>query len=65
MLVIADGRIQDAGTFQELVDKRGAFADFIQQYLTEAPEEELERKNYFSCNHIIFNWAFSFRIAIT
>jgi len=30
---MADGKISEVGTYQELLDRKGAFADFLYSYL--------------------------------
>jgi len=39
--VMVDGRISEIGTYQELLDRKGAFVDFLYAYLeTEEMDEE-------------------------
>jgi len=33
IIVMADGKISEVGTYQELLDRKGAFADFLYSYL--------------------------------
>ena len=40
IVVMKDGRISEVGTYQELIQNDGAFADFITTYLTEEPANE-------------------------
>ncbi|ODM88268.1 Multidrug resistance-associated protein 1 [Orchesella cincta] len=40
--VMMDGRISESGTYQELLDKKGAFADFLHQHLTSEDVTEVE-----------------------
>jgi len=36
IIVMKDGEISEMGTFNDLLNRRGAFADFINLYLTES-----------------------------
>ncbi|KAF5296657.1 hypothetical protein FQR65_LT10197 [Abscondita terminalis] len=40
IIVLKDGEVSEVGTYKELLDKKGAFAEFIIQHLHEADEEE-------------------------
>ncbi|XP_077131258.1 multidrug resistance-associated protein 1-like [Ranitomeya variabilis] len=40
IIVMADGRISDVGTYSELLDKNGDFADFLQTYALTGEQEE-------------------------
>ncbi|XP_065072690.1 multidrug resistance-associated protein 1 isoform X3 [Ochlerotatus camptorhynchus] len=40
IFVMKDGEISESGSYQELMDKKGAFADFLIQHLQEVNEEE-------------------------
>ncbi|CAG0921145.1 unnamed protein product, partial [Notodromas monacha] len=43
IIVMANGKISEMGTYEELMDKRGAFADYILQYLSTVDEiDEIE-----------------------
>ncbi|XP_053207952.1 ATP-binding cassette sub-family C member 3-like isoform X2 [Panonychus citri] len=45
IIVLKDGGIQEKGTYSELISKKGEFADFVVQYLTESEldgEEEVD-----------------------
>ena len=42
ILVVADGEISERGTYNELLENKGAFADFMLQYLTEEAIEDSE-----------------------
>ncbi|XP_022900245.2 multidrug resistance-associated protein 1 isoform X2 [Onthophagus taurus] len=46
IVVIKDGEVSETGSYQELLNKKGAFADFLLQHITEAVEldddEELD-----------------------
>jgi len=37
---MADGRISEVGTYQELLDLKGAFVDFLHAYLETAEMDE-------------------------
>lgn len=40
ILVLKDGKISESGTYKQLLAQKGAFADFLVQYLQEAGEDE-------------------------
>ncbi|XP_061509608.1 multidrug resistance-associated protein 1 isoform X6 [Anopheles gambiae] len=40
IFVLREGEISESGTYQELMDKKGAFAEFLIQHLQEVSEEE-------------------------
>ena len=40
IVVLVNGTISEAGTYDELISHNGAFAEFIRTYLTEIEEEE-------------------------
>lgn len=42
IVVLKDGGISELGTYQELLDKKGAFSEFLMQHITEAVEQEDE-----------------------
>jgi len=43
IIVMVDGRISEVGTYQELLDRKGAFVDFLYAYLeTEEVDEEAD-----------------------
>lgn len=44
ILVIQDGRISECGTYQELLDKKGEFAEFVEQYI----KAEYDGENHFN-----------------
>lgn len=47
IVVLKDGSVSEEGTYQELLDKKGAFADFLVQHLSEvADEDEDGESNY-------------------
>lgn len=41
IVVLKDGEISEFGTYTELMEKRGAFAEFLVQYLSEEDSEEV------------------------
>ncbi|GJQ72625.1 hypothetical protein Trydic_g14732, partial [Trypoxylus dichotomus] len=41
-VVIKDGEVSETGTYQELLDRKGAFSDFLMQHITEAGEDIVE-----------------------
>ncbi|XP_025017040.1 canalicular multispecific organic anion transporter 1 isoform X2 [Tetranychus urticae] len=46
IIVMKDGKIQESGTYNELMAKKGEFADFIIQYLSESEtDEDLQDEN--------------------
>lgn len=38
--VLKDGEVSETGTYQQLLEKKGAFAEFITQHITEEVEDE-------------------------
>lgn len=42
IVVLKDGEISELGTYQELLDKKGAFSEFLVQHITESVEQEDE-----------------------
>lgn len=40
IIVLKNGQITESGTYKELLAQKGAFAEFLVQYLQEAGEEE-------------------------
>lgn len=44
IIVLKDGEVSEMGTYKELLDKKGAFADFLIQHLQEVNEEEAEEQ---------------------
>lgn len=42
IVVLKDGEISENGTYKELLEKKGDFADFLVQHLQEAAEDETE-----------------------
>ena len=39
IIVLVKGTVSEVGTYDELISHKGAFADFIETYLTETSEE--------------------------
>ncbi len=39
IIVLVDGRISEVGSYQELLSKNGAFAEFLKTYLMQEEEE--------------------------
>lgn len=46
IVVLSDGEISEIGTYRELLEKKGAFSEFLITHLQDIPEEELEGKRY-------------------
>ncbi|XP_044271381.1 multidrug resistance-associated protein 1 isoform X1 [Tribolium madens] len=42
ILVLKDGEVSESGTYQELLDKKGAFSEFLLQHINEVEEDEEE-----------------------
>ena len=42
IIVLKDGQISEVGTYQELMDSKGAFAEFLVQYLTAEGSDNVE-----------------------
>uniref|UniRef100_A0A0K8SLI1 ABC-type glutathione-S-conjugate transporter n=1 Tax=Lygus hesperus TaxID=30085 RepID=A0A0K8SLI1_LYGHE len=42
IITLKDGSVSEMGTYQELLDNKGAFAEFLSQHLQEVGKEELE-----------------------
>lgn len=42
IVVVRDGEISETGNYKELLDKKGAFAEFLINHLQEAGEEAAE-----------------------
>ena len=40
IIVMKDGKISESGSYQELMEQKGAFADFLLEYLEEEMEDE-------------------------
>ena len=39
IIVLKDGRISEQGTYQELLKKKGDFAEFLLEYMTEQEDD--------------------------
>lgn len=46
ILVMKDGEISESGTYRELLSKKGAFADFLIQHMTETEDADEEKGKY-------------------
>ena len=55
-----DGKISELGSYQELLDHNGAFADFLRNYLTQEEEVESEIDAEGQCYDVFFSPNFSF-----
>ncbi|KYB25508.1 putative multidrug resistance-associated protein lethal(2)03659-like Protein [Tribolium castaneum] len=42
IIVLKDGEVSEGGTYQELLDKKGAFSEFLLQHINEVEEDEEE-----------------------
>ena len=42
IIVMTDGKVSESGSYQELMEQKGAFADFLLEYLEEEPEDEYD-----------------------
>ncbi|XP_049823783.1 multidrug resistance-associated protein 1 isoform X8 [Aethina tumida] len=42
ILVMKNGEISESGTYQELLNKKGSFAEFLLQHMSEDPTEDLD-----------------------
>ena len=40
IIVVVEGRVSESGTYQELLNKQGAFADVLKMYITQEDEDE-------------------------
>lgn len=47
VLVLRDGQVSEAGTYQQLLEKKGAFADFLLHHLSDAERTSPEGKGVF------------------
>jgi len=45
IIVLKEGEVSEVGTYQELIAKRGAFAEFLLQHLQEREDDSEGRKN--------------------
>ena len=46
IVVLKDGIISEIGTYRELLDKKGAFSEFLTTYLQDVDNDELEGNSY-------------------
>lgn len=42
VVVVKNGRFQEIGLYRDLVADGGAFAEFLEQYFRQVPDEEIE-----------------------
>lgn len=42
IIVMKDGRVSEQGTYQDLVERKGDFAEFLIEYMNEEDQEEIE-----------------------
>lgn len=47
ILVLVDGEITESGSYQELLSRKGAFADFIRTFATSERKESTTQKGTF------------------
>lgn len=40
IIVLKDGTVSEMGSYDELLSRNGAFAEFVQQYLVEMEDED-------------------------
>ena len=52
IVVMKEGRITEIGGYQELIEKKGAFAEFVTQFLSQ--EEEADSKGESSLSRMLF-----------
>lgn len=62
IVVLKDNTISETGSYEELLQKDGAFAEFLTQYLvqTDMDEDNAERENNFSIASLSL-WAHSIK----
>ena len=60
IVVLVDGKISELGSYQELLDHNGAFADFLRNYLTQEEEVESEIDAEGECCDVFLSPSFSF-----
>lgn len=53
IVVLKNGEVSEMGSYKELLDKKGDFADFLIQHLQEVNEDEAEERMYHSHNCIL------------
>ena len=42
IIVMKDGRVSEQGTYQDLVERKGDFAEFLIEYMNEEDQDEIE-----------------------
>ncbi len=42
IIVLKEGKISEQGSYQELVQRKGDFADFLMEYMTESDDQEMD-----------------------
>ena len=45
IIVLKDGRVSEQGSYEDLVEQKGAFSAFLEEYSTEDAEEEVDKKD--------------------
>ena len=40
IVVLKEGKVSDSGTYQELIDKQGAFADFLKEHMQQGVKQK-------------------------
>lgn len=64
IIVLKDGSISEIGTYKELLDKKGAFSDFIMTHLQEASENDDAEGNFLKFISIAFMVQFLFYVQL-
>lgn len=64
IIVLKDGSVSESGTFKELTDKKGDFADFLLTYLKENAVEPDEEGNFRNAFLPLFFFFFLFNFEI-
>jgi ABC-type transporter Mla maintaining outer membrane lipid asymmetry ATPase subunit MlaF len=57
IIVLSNGKISESGTYDELLDHAGPFAEFLETYLMGTDEEDIEGMNFigsFLCQKFLF-----------
>ena len=47
IIVLKEGKISEQGSYQELVEQKGEFANFLLEYMTEMPDDEVKDNSIF------------------